>query len=320
MGGGHYVSPPPIHTPHLCIQIKPTQRAVEFVHQAGQHRAQLATKDTTAALPSAAPSPEQWNTSTSHPVMTIPPTSSSNAPPADLVPPWPSRIVEAQIDPILLALTTMLDFDLDFGDAGSSPPSQPSIPSTHVIPATPLAASLTELANNANPLVLTGDAGSLPPSQPSVPSIHVIPATPLAPSLTEVAKNDNPLVLTSHADNSTGDTQNGDVPDNDIPANTTCKGLSTPTSGRWSVCVNSILAACYKDLDKILMKAVSETSCSVQQVVDSWHKSRGRVISRTNHWNIWPSYLTYETEECNRAGIPKGIPSKSCFWTMYIYY
>ncbi|KAH0832247.1 hypothetical protein J3R83DRAFT_13221, partial [Lanmaoa asiatica] len=287
VGGGRYVSPPPIQTPRLRTRIKPTHRAAGFVHQAGEHRAQLAAKDATAALTSAIPSspeqpdastshpvvttvssPEQPDATTSHPAVTTSRTSSPGAPPADLTPTGPSRIAEVQIDPILLALTTAVDLDLDFGDVDSMPSSPPGIPSTRLIPATP-----------------------------------------------EEADSIGPLVLASHADDSTGDAplddpSIGDAPNHDVPTDDAAEeGPSTPTSGRRSARVNSILAACYDDLDKILMKAVGETSCSVQQIVDSWHKSRGRVISGTNHWNIWPSYLAkHEEEERNRAGISIEVP------------
>ncbi|KAH0826215.1 hypothetical protein J3R83DRAFT_5664, partial [Lanmaoa asiatica] len=84
---------------------------------------------------------------------------------------------------------------------------------------------------------------------------------------------------------------------------------STPTSGRRTARINSILTAFYEELDKIFIKAVGETGCSVQQILDGWNKSRGQVITATNHWNLWPSYLAkHEEEERLRAGVPMDAP------------
>ncbi|KAH0839432.1 hypothetical protein J3R83DRAFT_209, partial [Lanmaoa asiatica] len=84
---------------------------------------------------------------------------------------------------------------------------------------------------------------------------------------------------------------------------------STSTSGWRTARINAILTACYDKLDKTLMKAVGETSCSVQQVLDRWNKSHGWVITATNHWNLWPSYLAkHKEEECLRAGVPIDAP------------
>ncbi|KAG9309295.1 hypothetical protein JVU11DRAFT_10782 [Chiua virens] len=75
---------------------------------------------------------------------------------------------------------------------------------------------------------------------------------------------------------------------------------STPSRGRRSAEVIKVLEEGYKELEVILEQVASRTSLSTQQVAESWHKNRGRIINGSNYWNIYESYFkAYEDEERN---------------------
>ncbi|KIM58048.1 hypothetical protein SCLCIDRAFT_81363, partial [Scleroderma citrinum Foug A] len=72
-----------------------------------------------------------------------------------------------------------------------------------------------------------------------------------------------------------------------------------------------ILDEGYNDLKNILTHLVNKTALSPQQIMDGWHKSKGRVINRVNHWNLYAKYLAkHEDQERQRLGL-SDILSKS---------
>ncbi|KIJ65252.1 hypothetical protein HYDPIDRAFT_27972, partial [Hydnomerulius pinastri MD-312] len=86
---------------------------------------------------------------------------------------------------------------------------------------------------------------------------------------------------------------------------------STPTSGRQSAQVNRTLAVGYEQLEAVLTELIDKTSPSTQQIAEGWHKSRGRVINGTNHWNLYSKYFAkHEEQERRRLGLPLDAPSK----------
>lgn len=88
---------------------------------------------------------------------------------------------------------------------------------------------------------------------------------------------------------------------------------STPSSGRHPTRVNALLNEGYEELEQILNNLMSQTSLTAKQVVDGWHKSRGRPINGTNRWNLYKKYFAkHEEQERPRLGLPVDAPSKRC--------
>ena len=85
---------------------------------------------------------------------------------------------------------------------------------------------------------------------------------------------------------------------------------STPTAGRRSAAINSILDEGYNSLEDILTQLVDKTALSPQQIMDGWHKSKGRVINGINHWNLYTKYIAkHEDQERRRLGLPADVLS-----------
>ncbi|KIM66434.1 hypothetical protein SCLCIDRAFT_84582, partial [Scleroderma citrinum Foug A] len=62
-----------------------------------------------------------------------------------------------------------------------------------------------------------------------------------------------------------------------------------------------ILNEGYNDLEDILTQLVDKTALSPQQIMDGWHKSKGRVINGINHWNLYTKYIAkHEDQERRR--------------------
>ncbi|KAF9231160.1 hypothetical protein BU15DRAFT_30359, partial [Melanogaster broomeanus] len=81
------------------------------------------------------------------------------------------------------------------------------------------------------------------------------------------------------------------------------------TSGRRSAEVNAILGAGFEKLEIILNDLATQTSIPTTQIIEGWHKSRGRVINGTNHWNLYSKYFTkHEGQERRRLGLPLDAP------------
>jgi len=96
--------------------------------------------------------------------------------------------------------------------------------------------------------------------------------------------------------------------------------LVTPTAGRRTTLINAILEQGYDDLEIILMQLVDKTSLTMQQIMDGWHKSKGRVMNGTNHWNLYTKYFAkHETQEQKRLAIPTDVLSKSAHFYFTIY-
>ena len=94
----------------------------------------------------------------------------------------------------------------------------------------------------------------------------------------------------------------------------------TPTAGRRTTLINAILEQGYNDLEIILTQLVDKTSLTTQQIMDGWHKSKGRVINGTNHWNLYTKYFVkHETQERKRLAIPADVLSKSAHFYFTIY-
>lgn len=79
---------------------------------------------------------------------------------------------------------------------------------------------------------------------------------------------------------------------------------SMPMAGRRTALINSILDEGYNNLEDILMQLVNKTALSPQQIMDRWHKTKGRVINGVNHWNLYVKYLAkHEGQERQRLGL-----------------
>ena len=141
--------------------------------------------------------------------------------------------------------------------------------------------------------LLTGEEPP-PSTQPHVPCTHVTPPTPYVTALC-----------------STGEGEGSDLP---LPSSAGESKPSTPSTGQCTARVNAILADGYDKLEGILMKIVGETSLLVQQVMDGWHKSRGRAVGGTNHWNLYACYFAkHEEQELRHLGLPEDTLSKFPF-------
>ncbi|KAG9310684.1 hypothetical protein JVU11DRAFT_9276 [Chiua virens] len=131
-----------------------------------------------------------------------------------------------------------------------------------------------------------------------VPVTVVTPPTPLQPQVATPA---------TIADTSTHTVP---VPDNSAPLDSSNSevGPSTPTSGCRSATVNAVLSATYKQLEDILTNAVEQTPLSVQQILDGWNKSCGRVVNGIDYWNRYGSYLAKHIEqERRRLGLTEDV-------------
>ncbi|KAF8127439.1 hypothetical protein EV363DRAFT_1172524, partial [Boletus edulis] len=65
----------------------------------------------------------------------------------------------------------------------------------------------------------------------------------------------------------------------------------------------------YEELERVLTNVMAETSLTAQQIMDGWHKSCGRSINGTNHWNLYARYLAKnEEQERRRLGLPTNTP------------
>ena len=83
---------------------------------------------------------------------------------------------------------------------------------------------------------------------------------------------------------------------------------STPTAGHRSAAINSILDEGYNSLEDILTQLVNKTALSLQQIMDGWHKSKGRIINGINHWNLYMKYIVkHEDQERRRLGLPADV-------------
>jgi len=237
-------------------------RAARFVHQAGQQRALLAVKEIAAKPLSVKPSTDQFDefalSPATGPAATPPPSETPLTDPCPSTTLSPTKQLDAPGSSVAADLKCVF------------PPVSP-----HANQTTGRPSRITEV--QINPILLA-----------------LSTALTLNLELTEEVNNEGVPPPSQFLDNPiagipTENIPNGDASEANRPT------PSTPISGRRTARINSILAACYDELDKTLMKAVSETSCSVQQVLDSWNKSCGQVITATNHWNLWPSYVPGET-------------------------
>ncbi|KIM68033.1 hypothetical protein SCLCIDRAFT_85680, partial [Scleroderma citrinum Foug A] len=72
-----------------------------------------------------------------------------------------------------------------------------------------------------------------------------------------------------------------------------------------------ILDEGYNDLENILTHLVNKTALFPQQIMDRWHKSKGQVINRVNHWNLYAKYLVkHEDQERQRLGLLSDLYTK----------
>ena len=84
---------------------------------------------------------------------------------------------------------------------------------------------------------------------------------------------------------------------------------ATPSGGRRSAETLAVLNTAYAELDDILDRVSSRVGLTQQQVLDSWHKSRGRVINGVNHWNVYQVFFkAHEGQELQRIGLPLDEP------------
>ncbi|KIK80789.1 hypothetical protein PAXRUDRAFT_36081 [Paxillus rubicundulus Ve08.2h10] len=89
----------------------------------------------------------------------------------------------------------------------------------------------------------------------------------------------------------------------------TAQTPSTPTSGHRSAQVNCVLSTGYEKLEVIVTDLATQTSLSTSQIIEDWHKSHGRIINGTNHWNLYAKYFAkHEAQELRRLGLPLDVP------------
>ena len=130
-----------------------------------------------------------------------------------------------------------------------------------------------------------------PATQPNIPLMRIIPLTPIDASSSLVGG-------AKHANTGTS------LPGQGEP--------STPMAGRRTALINGILDEGYNDLENILTHLVNKTALFPQQIMDRWHKSKGQVINRVNHWNLYAKYLAkHEDQERQRLGLLSDVLSKS---------
>ncbi|KAF8429926.1 hypothetical protein L210DRAFT_3651902 [Boletus edulis BED1] len=318
IGGGRrrQITPPPMETPtKLRPRIKRTKHATGMIQQAEHHRAQLTRPDpippscdialdldpadvtptdvvangslndaARAAPPIPAQSePEPFTPHSPSPSHTVPENYHDNyIPPLPPSPAVPENAAgDSVIDPVLLAESQSMQPTCYHGGcaspASSLPATQPSLTATH---------------HHA-------DASS---TQPSLPVTRVIPPTPHAGKHTQEDSTDQDsadqaIVLhTEEGDEMQAGPDGGDVP-------------STPTSGRRSARVTALLNEGCEELERVLMNVMAQTSLTARQIMDGWHKSRGRSINGTNHWNLYARYLAKnEEQERRRLGLPTDAP------------
>ena len=146
--------------------------------------------------------------------------------------------------------------------------------------------------------------------RPSIPRTCIIPPTP---------QHAGPLASTSglsehgtHAGESA--TQQAGVeevnPNRDVKTDVPVASTpATPSSRRRSAETQAVLNTAYAELDDILDRVSSRVGLTQQQVLDSWHKSRGRVINGVNHWNVYQVFFkAHEEQELQRIGLPLDEP------------
>lgn len=172
------------------------------------------------------------------------------------------HIANAQIYPILLAPSTALT--LDFAsttevDNEHAPP--PSHFHDNPIAGVPTAA--------VSPLANQPTAGSSHSVKVQLNPILLALSTALTLDLesTDEVDNEDTPSSSQSLDNPMADVPTVDIPAAHSPTGEASDGNpsmpSTPTSGWRTARINSILTACYEELDKILIKAVGEIVCSV---------------------------------------------------------
>ena len=134
--------------------------------------------------------------------------------------------------------------------------------------------------------------------QPNNPVTHIIPPTPI---------NSNSSAVRDDC------TEAGSsFPDQIKPV--------TPTAGRRTTFINSILEQGYNDLENTLTQLVDKTSLTPQQIMDGWHKSKGWAINGINHWNLYTKYFAkHKAQERRRLAIPANVLSKSTYFYFAIY-
>jgi len=129
-----------------------------------------------------------------------------------------------------------------------------------------------------------------PATQLNIPVTRIIPPTPIDATTSLVGADD-------YADAGTSLRSQAEP--------------SSPMAGRRTALINSILDEGYNDLENILTQLVNKTALSPQQIMDGWHKSKGRVINGVNHCNLYAKYLAkHEDQERRRLGLPADDLSK----------
>lgn len=61
--------------------------------------------------------------------------------------------------------------------------------------------------------------------------------------------------------------------------------------------MTALLNEVYEELEHILTDVMAQTSLTTYQIMDGWHKSHGRSINGTNHWNLYVRYLAKNEEQ-----------------------
>ncbi|KAG9308808.1 hypothetical protein JVU11DRAFT_11433 [Chiua virens] len=166
---------------------------------------------------------------------------------------------------------------------------RPSIPQTRVIPPTPQCAQRAGVdSEEVNP-----DHGA----ETAIPHTHVIPPTSTPQHIQQAGVGSEEVIPDHGAET--------DVPVPSVP--------TTPSGGRRSAETQTILNTAYTDLDTVLDHTSSRLGLTQQQVLDSWHKSRGRVVNGVNHWNVYQVFFkAHEEQERRRIDLSleePGTPS-----------
>jgi hypothetical protein len=287
VGGRHCQPSPPPHetSTRLCTQVKASQKAHHnaVAQQAELRHARMGGDD---IVPLASESPEVPIADDSDPITAV------------FLAPQQASCEHSDAPTLSHRSTSPPPFRNKAREEGTH---QHTMPVMHIIPPTPTTAistdipigctASTEVVGISDPLAPTSAA---PDSDGGIFSINVT-AEPSTPTSAQRA-----AAVNANTDGGASSIiVNADDP-------------STPTSGRRTTTVNSTLAAGYNQLEVILSKLIEETSLTTQQVLEGWHKSRGRTVNGTNHWNLYTRYtMKHEEQERQRLSIVMDVPCKS---------
>jgi hypothetical protein len=128
---------------------------------------------------------------------------------------------------------------------------------------------------------------------------NIIPPTPLKNASSNSGVTDTHL---HNREQGMSESIGGDRNHDDVPASTSAEPF---VSGRKSDDANAILDAGFIDIEQSFIRLARSTAMPIQQVINCFLKSRGRMTVQTNFWNIYArSYFKDNVEqELARVGV-----------------